>query len=175
MQESSWSWLIIGIHWITAIAVIALFAVGLWMVDLNYYSDWYKTAPHYHKSVGLLLALLTLIRMLVRWLKSRPQPLGAAWEQRVSSLAHAMIYLLLLGLFISGYLISTADGRSIDVFNWFTIPGAGSLIERQEDLAGEVHFYLAWTLIILAGLHALAAFKHHFWDRDATLKRMLKP
>ena len=41
-----------GVHWVSAIVIIGMFAVGLWMVDLTYYSEWYKTAPHWHKSVG---------------------------------------------------------------------------------------------------------------------------
>ena len=76
---------------------------------------------------------------------------------------------------LSGYLISTADGRSIEVFNWFEIPAFVTPIENQEDLAGDVHFYLASTLMVLVALHGLAALKHHFLDKDATLKRMLNP
>ena len=51
-------------HWLSAIVVIGLFAVGVWMVELTYYSAWYKTAPHLHKSVGILLLAVTLFRLL---------------------------------------------------------------------------------------------------------------
>jgi cytochrome b561 len=88
-------------------------------------------------------------------------------------LAHGLLYLLLFALMVSGYLISTADGRGLEVFDWFAIPATLSGLKGQEDLAGEVHLYLAWSLILLAALHALAALKHHFIDRDITLKRML--
>jgi cytochrome b561 len=74
---------------------------------------------------------------------------------------------------LSGYLISTADGRGLEVFDWFSVPATLSGLDRQEDIAGEVHLYLAWTVIVLAALHALAALKHHFIDRDPTLMRML--
>ena len=77
-------------------------------------------------------------------------------------------------MFTSGYLISTADGRAIDVFNWFAVPALGELIENQEDIAGDVHFYLAWILIVTASLHAIAALKHHFFNKDDTLKQMLR-
>ncbi|MOA52423.1 hypothetical protein D3C78_1757160 [compost metagenome] len=73
----------------------------------------------------------------------------------------------------SGYLISTADGRGIEVFGWFTVPATLSGIDGQEDIAGVVHLWLAWGLIGMAALHALAALKHHFIDRDATLSQML--
>jgi cytochrome b561 len=76
-------------------------------------------------------------------------------------------------LMIAGYLISTADGKGIIVFDLFEVPALYTGIPNQEDLAGLVHEYLAWTLVVFAGLHALAALKHHYIDRDVTLLRML--
>lgn len=170
----NWGFSMVIIHWLSAIAVIGLFALGWWMVDLTYYSDWYKTAPYIHKSIGILLAVLTLFRVFWRLTHKRPAPLGSQKEQWMSAMAHYLMYLLLILLFTSGYLISTADGRGIEVFNWFVIPGFGSVIENQEDLAGDIHEWLAYTLIALAALHALAAFKHHLIDKDKTLTRMIK-
>jgi cytochrome b561 len=76
---------------------------------------------------------------------------------------------------VSGYLISTADGRAIEVFAQFQIPALPWSIEQQEDLAGEVHESLAWILMGLVALHALAAVKHQLIDKDATLMRMIRP
>jgi cytochrome b561 len=72
----------------------------------------------------------------------------------------------------SGYLISTADGRAVDVFDWFSIPATIHGYDNQEDIAGLVHLVLAISLISLVTLHAAAALKHHFIDRDRTLLRM---
>jgi cytochrome b561 len=80
---------------------------------------------------------------------------------------------LMLALMIAGYLISTADGRPIDVFNLFSVPATLHGLADQEDIAGEVHEILAWALVLLAGVHALAALKHHFINRDSTLLKML--
>ena len=96
-------------------------------------------------------------------------------QVKVAKAGHGLLYLMLIVLFISGYLISTADGHSIDVFNWFSVPGFGSFVENQEDIAGEIHEIIAFGIIGLAVLHALAALKHHFLDRDNTLSRMIKP
>ena len=161
------------IHWLSAIAIIGLFAAGLWMVDLSYYSEWYRTAPHWHKSIGILLAGLTLIRLVWKSVTASPSVEGNTLEKWAAKIVHGLMYIVLLILFTSGYLISTADGRAIDIFDWFAIPGAGALFEGQADLAGEIHFYAAWTLIILAGLHAMAALKHHFIDKDNTLRKMI--
>ena len=87
-------------------------------------------------------------------------------------LGHGLLYLGLFGVMISGYLISTADGRGIGVFGWFEVPALISGLPEQEDVAGLIHKYLAWGLVIFAVIHALAALKHHFIDRDATLVRM---
>ena len=173
-MNSRWPKTIVALHWITALVVIGMFASGLWMVDLTYYSDWYKTAPHWHKSVGLILLAATLFRLLVRLRTKRPAAHGSTVEQRLSKVGHTAIYLVLLSLFISGYLISTADGRAIEVFNWVSVPALGELFENQEDVAGDIHFYLAWTLIGLAVVHALAALKHHFINKDDTMKQMLR-
>lgn len=171
--KSGYGWLAITFHWVTALTVFGLFGVGLWMVELNYYSEWYRIAPHYHKSIGLTLAALTIARIVWKVSQPRPEPLGSEVENRLASLAHIVLYLLLFAMFISGYLISTADGRGIDVFNWFTLPSAGELFENQEDVAGDIHLYLAYSLIGLVAIHALAALKHHLFNRDTTLVRML--
>ena len=161
------------IHWLSAIVIVGMFAAGLWMVDLSYYSEWYRTAPHWHKSVGILLAGLTLFRWFWQCVTMSPIVEGKPFEKVAAKLAHRVMYIVLVVLFVSGYLISTEDGRAIDVFNWFSVPGAGALFEGQADLSGEIHFYAAWTLIVMAALHALAAMKHHLIDRDNTLRKMI--
>ncbi|MDD1779584.1 cytochrome b [Enterovibrio sp. ZSDZ35] len=161
------------IHWLTAITVIGMFAVGLWMVDLTYYSSWYKTAPHWHKSVGILLLSLTLFRLLWRAMKGAPDISGSRIEKIAAHAAHHTLYVLLFVIFVSGYLISTSDGRPIDVFDWFSVPALGELFPDQSDIAGSIHYYAAYALIALASLHALAALKHHFIDKDNTLRKMI--
>lgn len=174
-----WGWPSIAAHWLTALAVFGLFALGLWMVDLGYYSDWYHRAPYWHKSVGMLLLLLWLARLGWRLFNRRPRPAEGVskLEQRLATGTHLLLYLLLLATMLAGYLISTAEGEPIEVFGLFRIPATITGIEAfglaQEDLAGLIHEYLAWSIIILAGLHAAGAFKHHFIDRDRTLLRML--
>ena len=165
----------ISLHWLVAFVVIGLFALGIWMTDLTYYDDWYKRAPDLHKGVGILLFLAMLGRVVWRALNVTPddEPGVGMLQRRIAHAAHLLLYLLLFALMASGYLISTADGRPIDVFGLFAVPAMVSNIPNLEDVAGKVHWYLALTLIGLAGLHALAALKHHFIDRDRTMKKML--
>lgn len=172
--QTHYGWVSITLHWLIAVAVFALFAAGVWMVELNYYSAWYKTAPHWHKSVGILVVFVMFARLLWRYLSVKPAALAShsRFEIRVATLVQLLLYVGIFVLFISGYLISTADGRPIAVFNWFELPSAGQLFAQQADIAGAIHQYTAYGLISLALLHAVAALKHHFIDKDHTLKRM---
>ena len=72
--QYKWGWITIFIHWLTAITVIALFVLGTWMVDLSYYDSCYRSAPHIHKSIGILLFFLTLFRMLWVFCRVKPAP-----------------------------------------------------------------------------------------------------
>ncbi len=165
----------IFMHWLVAVVVFGLFGLGYWMVGLDYYSSWRQTAPDLHKSIGLVLFAVMLARVLWRWFSPPPAslPNHGRMTRMASKLGHSFLYLGLFVLMISGYLISTADGRGIPVFGLFEVPASLTSIPDQEDVAGLVHEYLACTLVIFAGIHALAALKHHFIDRDRTLTRML--
>ncbi|MBQ57273.1 MULTISPECIES: cytochrome b [Pseudomonas] len=165
----------VSLHWLVALVVFGLFALGYWMVGLDYYSSWYTKAPDIHKSVGLILFAVMVLRVIWRWVSPPPGHLAShgPLTQKATRFGHAFLYLGLFVLMISGYLISTAEGRGIPVFGWFEVPATLTSIPNQEDVAGLVHEYLAWALVIFAGVHGLAALKHHFIDRDTTLTRML--
>jgi cytochrome b561 len=174
-SRNSYGLVSISLHWLVALAVIGLFALGVWMVELTYYDPWYKTGPDLHRSIGLTLFAVMLLRLAWRLLNTRPQAEGKPWEQKLAGIVHSLLFVLLFLVMISGYLISTADGRAIDVFGLFSVPALISGREQQEDIAGQAHQILAYGLIALVALHAMAALKHHFIDRDQTMKRMLKP
>ncbi|MGB0834039.1 MAG: cytochrome b [Psychrobium sp.] len=173
--QHSYGYFAIGMHWLVAIAVFGLFGLGYWMVGLGYYDPWYKTGPDLHRSIGMILLLLMIVRVVSRVMQPQPQALEThtAIERKAGHAVHLALYLLLFFIMITGYLISTADGRGIDIFGLVTVPGFGELFTNQEDLAGSAHEYAAYVVIAIAVLHALAALKHHVIDRDNTLKRML--
>ena len=165
----------VAIHWLVAGAVFALFALGLWMKGLTYYSEWYRAGPALHKSIGVTVFALMFLRVLWRVLTPKPAPLSSHSPsvRLLSRLLHGLLYLGVFTVLLSGYLISTADGRGVSVFGLFEIPAMLSGLPNQADIAGAIHLYVAWGLIILAVLHGLAALKHHVLDGDDTLKRML--
>lgn len=174
-SNSNYGLVSIGLHWVMAIVIVGLFALGYWMRGLSYYHEWYRLAPYIHKSVGILLAMTLALRLIWRCYNVKPAAAQSlkTWEKNSAHLVHWLLYILLIALLSSGYLISSADGRGIEVFSWFEVPAIPALFDQQEDLAGLVHEYLAYTVVGLASLHALAALKHHFVDKDNTLKKML--
>jgi cytochrome b561 len=172
--QEKYGWVAKILHWLVAIAVFCLFGLGLWMVDLGYYDSWNKLAPHYHKSVGILLMIVMFFRVAWRLFSVPPAPSKALTqrEKKLSHGVHIILYVIIFLMFISGYLISTADNRGIEVFDWFTVPSFGAFFENQEDIAGNFHEWLAYILIGFAVVHLLAALKHHFINKDDVLKRM---
>ena len=162
------------LHWLLALMIIALFGLGLWMVGLDYYSAWYQLAPWWHKSMGALVAALMLFRGIWRWANPTPQPEPGLpkWQCGLALLGQYLFYALVALIVISGYLIVTAEGEGLSVFDWFVIPALPKSFEQQEDLAGEVHEYLAWLMMLFVLLHSLAALRHHFIDKDRTLLKI---
>ncbi|MFN3355339.1 MAG: cytochrome b [Pseudomonas sp.] len=174
-SPARYGWVSMVLHWGVALVVFGLFALGLWMVGLDYYSAWRKDAPDLHKSIGITLFALMLVRIVWRLLSPPPPPLASYSRMtRIgAAFGHAFLYIGLFAVMVAGYLISTADGVGIPVFGLFEIPAVVSGLPDQADTAGVVHLYLAWVLVVFASLHGVAALKHHFIDRDATLTRML--
>lgn len=177
LRNSSSRYGLVGmvLHWGVAAAVYGLFALGLWMVGLGYYDTWRKAGPDLHKSIGLTLFAVMLIRIVWRLLSPPPLALSTygKWTRLGAKFGHLLLYVLLFATMFAGYLISTADGVGISVFGLFEVPSIIDSIPDQADVAGAIHLYLAWTVVIFSALHGLAALKHHFIDRDSTLMRML--
>ncbi|KXO09040.1 Cytochrome B561 [Moritella sp. JT01] len=175
--KTAYGWISILLHWVMALTIFGMFGLGLYMVELTYYDAWYKGSLDLHKSIGILLLGLLLVRTVWRWINISPDSAdehASKFEITSAHLVHLGLYLLMFTLMISGYLISTADGRGINVFEFFTVPAIPFSVDNQEDIAGEIHEILAWVLIVLAGVHAIAAIKHHFINKNKTLVRMLK-
>jgi len=173
--NTSYGYVSILFHWLSALTIFGLFGLGYYMVDLTYYHEWYKTAPALHKSIGLVFFVLMIARLIWRYKQIIPNHLTnhSKLEIKAGRIIHSLLYLLIFIIMITGYLISTADGRGIEVFEYITVPAFGVIIENQEDVAGLVHQWLAYVLITLAVLHALAALKHHIIDKDNTLNRII--
>lgn len=163
------------LHWLIAVLIIGLIGLGWWMVDLSYYDRWYNTSLHWHKSLGMLVLGLALVK--IAWQLYTPVPGPAGLKKPVICTAATVVHIiLLLGMVlipVTGYLISSSDGKVVEVFDWFAVPSVVSGREGLRDMAINMHFWLSYCLAALVIGHIGAAFKHQFIDRDGTLSRML--
>ena len=171
--KQSYGWVSIVLHWAIALAIIGLFASGLYMTSLDYYHPWYQPLPHYHQSFGILLGVLLVFRLIWRYAQPRPISLVGGWQGLVAHAMHWLLYLGPLTLVLSGYLISSAENEPVPLFDWLLLPDLPFSIKNQADNAGAFHYYASIALLAAAALHALAALKHHFVNKDAVLTRML--
>lgn len=171
-SADTYGFIAITFHWVSAVFATGLFASGLWMTSLNYYSPWYHTAPPLHKAFGIMFAALILARLAWKGLTVSPAPLGSSFEKKAATVAHSVLYLLLGTLFVSGYVIATSGGKPISIFGFFHFPALFNA-KGAEITAGKIHLFAAWTLTTMVALHAAAAIKHHFVNKDAVLIRML--
>lgn len=128
-----------------------------------------------HRALGLIVLALAVIKAAWLAVSPTPPPLPTLkpWQRIASQWVHALLLVSIFLIPVTGYVISTAEGDAVPVFDWFEVPTLFAVSEPARDLAIEIHFYAAYALVAVALAHAGAAFKQHFVDRDATLKRML--
>lgn len=163
------------LHWLTALLIFTLLVVGFIMTELKPSPDTIRIY-NLHKSFGLLLLAIVLVRILWRGIDRAPPDLPMpTWQRRLAKSVHAALYGLLLLMPLSGWLLHSASGYPL---KWFLVgPAVPRLIEKSSE---SKHFFEAiheWGALILIGvliLHIAGALKHHFIDRDRTLTRMLR-
>ena len=159
-------------HWLMALAIFFLFGLGAWMVTLDYYSPYYKSGPDLHRSLGIIVAIALAFRFGWRLMNVHPSVEELSPIERAGAkFLHWGFYPLILAVAVSGYLISTSEGRPVDVFGLFSVPSV-VVSKGLSDTSGYIHKILAYVTVGLAVVHAAAAFKHHFVDRNSILKRM---
>ncbi|RFP11234.1 MULTISPECIES: cytochrome b [unclassified Duganella] len=163
------------LHWLTALLIIAAFFLGLTMVDIHGITPTKLKYYSWHKWLGVTVLGVAAIRLLWRSANRPPPPLASipAWQHKVADGMHYLLYFFIFAVPISGYLYSYAAGVPVVYLGLFQLP---ALIEPNAELKPilkTVHYVLTMTMAAAVVAHALAALKHHFVDRDATLKRML--
>lgn len=164
----------IALHWLTALLVFCGFGLGLVMTGLEFSPTKFRVYG-WHKWVGITVFLVAAARVAWR-VGHPPPPLPAtvpAWQVRAARWGHGVLYALLVAIPISGWLYSSATGISVVYLDLIPLP---NLVAKDRDLAGTlltVHQALNFTLAVMVVVHAGAALRHHFVDRDGVLARML--
>jgi cytochrome b561 len=163
------------LHWIVVLCIIAQFTLAFLFDDLPAGSR-KLTLLARHKSIGITILMLALLRVLWRWSNQQTPPLPATlkpYERALARLTHVLLYVLLFAAPLSGWLMSSARGFPVSWFGFFTLPDLVPKNRTLYDALVVTHDVLVWSLGTVAVLHLLAALKHHFVLRDDTLRRML--
>lgn len=162
------------LHWLTALLLPGSFALGFYMVGLAVSPDTLRLYS-YHKWLGVTVFAVVLLRLGWR-LWSPPPPLPAslpAWERQAAPIVHRLLYLLVLAVPLSGWLMSSAKGFQTVYFALLPIPDVVGKNAALGAALEELHGALNKMLLLAVCLHVAAALKHHYLDRDGILLRML--
>jgi cytochrome b561 len=165
------------LHAVLGLALVGMFAVGLYMADLPF-SPWRLKLYNWHKWAGVVIFTLSLLRLMWR-LTQRPPALPEsieqampAWQRFAHHATHLGLYVLFFAVPLAGWAYSSAAGFPIVPFGLFQLPDFVPVSEGLADVLKLVHRYAAYALAALVVLHVAGALKHHLIDRDGLLGRM---
>jgi cytochrome b561 len=163
----------IALHWLTVALIATGFTLGKWMVGLPLAPQTLRVYA-YHKWIGITVFLVTIARLGWRFAHPVRPPAGLpAWQRHAAVASHVSLYVLMLAVPLSGWLFSSASGVQVVYLGLVALP---NLVPKDEALAATlkfVHFALNFTLLALVLVHAGAALRHYFVERDRVLQRML--
>ncbi|MDI1352354.1 MAG: cytochrome b [bacterium] len=162
------------LHWIIALAVIAMLVMGFFLDDIP--KEYKPNVYMLHKSTGILILFLMIIRFIWISLSGKPALPNsvAVWERFLSRFIQYGFYVLLIIMPLSGWIMSVAGNRVPVFFNLFNAPLPWVSPDKSlSEFMFESHQFIAWILIVFITLHVLGALKHHFIDKDNVLKSML--
>ncbi|MDH5570711.1 MAG: cytochrome b [Gammaproteobacteria bacterium] len=167
-----------GLHWVMALVIFSLLAVGLYMAALDEKDPARLDIYNLHKSFGVLAMMLIVARIV--WLKITPAPaLPAVFDSRERIIikgVQGLLYVVMLLLPVSGYVMSTAAGYSVPFFGLMDMPVLFSKNKEIAEFAHEMHELLGYTIILFIFLHVAGVIKHRLKDKGGDsdiLKRML--
>jgi cytochrome b561 len=163
-----------ALHWTIVALIVTQFVLAIQAEDASSILQKAKILTT-HKSFGMTVFMLALIRLTWRIANPVPTPLPNAkpWQHRLANLVHWLLYALILITPLAGWLMSSARNFTVSWFGIFSFPNLIAPDEDRVDLLRNLHVVLAFSILNLAILHILAALKHHFFDKDNILRRML--
>jgi len=160
-------------HWIMALLILGNGIFGLCMDMASTPMEkinWLAL----HKSIGLTVLALFLLRVLWRATDRRPQEDPAPrWQQLAAHAVHGILYLLIVALPLTGWWLNSVAGKPLQFFKQFNLPAIAAANPALKETAEGVHEFLFWFLIAVLVAHIGGALKHHLIDHDNTLRRML--
>ena len=172
--RTSWGAVAKSLHWLLAVAIAGQYVLGK-LAENAPVSPRKLDLFVWHKSIGLCILLLVGMRIAWRLANTPPDPVPGtrSWEQGVARAAHALLYLLLVAVPLSGWWVSDTSRIPFKLFWQLPVPDLLAADRAASEAAELVHSSLTTALLILVSLHVLAALRHHFLLHNDTLRRML--
>jgi cytochrome b561 len=162
------------LHWAVAACVLITIPVAIAMNQVSE-GPMQDTLYNLHKSLGVLILLLMILRLINRLMVGAPapDPTIARWQKAASSAVHGLLYVLLFVMSVAGYIANSAYGAKTPFFGLFELP---MIVGKNEALSEKLfafHKYTGWLVAVLVLVHIGAALQHHLIHRDNVLRRML--
>jgi cytochrome b561 len=159
------------LHWLMALLIIGLLCVGIYMSEMERGPEKFQLYA-LHKSFGVIALGLFAIRLL--WTLSNPRPiaLGTPGEQKLAAAVKHMMYLLMLLMPLSGLVMSWSGGHTVALFG-LELPSLLGEDKARGEVARTLHGLGMYLFVLMIVLHVGGALKHHFINKDDTLRRML--
>ena len=162
----------IFLHWLLALLIIGLLALGMYMVTLPINLEKLKLYG-WHKEYGFLVLFLAVFRLIWRLANQLPELEALPLLEKIAARSmHWAFYVFMFAMPITGWLITSASGLPASFFGLFTLPDLVVANEQNRVLFEWVHQWLGYGLIAAISLHTAAALKHHFINKDNILRRM---
>jgi cytochrome b561 len=162
------------LHWIVAVLIVLQIVLGFAAVA------WHLSPAKLdlfvlHKSTGMLILVLMIVRLSWRWMNVTPLlPVGMrAWERTAAHASHFILYLLLFLVPVSGWVINSAANIPFRMFWLIPIPAIANPDKALAETAARIHLGLFIVLALVLLVHVAAALRHHYAERDDVLARML--
>ena len=162
-----------SLHWVIAIAVVAAYVIGIVREDLpkNDFRAWLLTL---HMSLGMVVMALSVLRIGWRQISPGPAPLPAKPVATLAAKAvHLALYVAMLSIPVIGLFAAWAKGRTVGFFDLAILPSPIAVDKPLAKSLEGLHEVAAHAMLLLAGLHAVAAIGHQWLLKDGTLGRML--
>ncbi|MBT3550840.1 MAG: cytochrome b [Rhodospirillaceae bacterium] len=162
-------------HWITALLIVAVFAVAILMDELPR-GQLRSDMRALHNSLGIILLVLAATGISWRLISGFPESADNAgpWLRRITRAWHIGLLALIAAMPATGWVAADSGRRAIEFFGLFTMPDVIATNRGLHRAFEEVHVVVSYLLIPLLVVHILAALKHHYFDHDVTLTRMLR-
>jgi cytochrome b561 len=174
MAAAPWSASIRFFHWLIAALIFTQFVLG-WLAASWRLSPTKINLFVWHKSIGMLILVLVILRLLNRLTKPTPElPAGMpGWERAAARASHALLYVVMIAMPLTGWVINSAAGVPFRIFWQVPLPALLAPDKHTADVAALAHFSLGVVLVALLVLHIGAALRHHFIKHNDVLTRMI--